>query len=132
MARWCTPAATHPVEQLTWFDRGGRALGTLGDAASYLSNFALSPDEHRVAVGLASGSPANRDIWIIDVARNVSSRLTFDPGSDLSPVWSPDGTRIAFQGDRSGKVSIRQQFVNRTAADEPLLEGSTSFQVGAA
>jgi Tol biopolymer transport system component len=116
------------TEQLTWFDRAGRALGTLGEAAPYLS-IALAPDEHRVAVGLASGSPANRDIWIIDVARNVSSRLTFDPGSDLFPVWSPDGKRIAFQGDRSGKFSLRQQFVNRTAADEPLLEGSTSFQL---
>ena len=67
------------TEQLTWIDRGGRAIGTVGEAALYLS-LALSPDEHRVAVGLGSGSPANRDIWIIDVARNVLSRLTFDPG----------------------------------------------------
>jgi eukaryotic-like serine/threonine-protein kinase len=117
------------TEQLTWFDRGGRALGTLGEAAPYLS-VALSPDAHRVAVGLASGSPANRDIWIIDVARGVPSRLTFDPGSDLSPVWSPDGTRIAFLGNRSGKVALRQQVIDRTAADEVLVEGSSSFPMG--
>jgi Tol biopolymer transport system component len=117
------------VEQLTWFDRGGRTLATVGDAAPYLS-LALSPDERRVAVGLGMGSPANRDIWIIDVARGVPSRLTFDPGSDLSPVWSPDSTRIAFLGNRSGKVSLRQQLIDRTAADEPLLEGSRSFPMG--
>ncbi len=111
------------IEQLTWFDRGGRTLATVGDAAPYLS-LALSPDEHRVAVGLGTGSPANRDIWIIDVARGVRSRLTFDPGYDLSPVWSPDGMRIAFMGTRSGKFSLRQQLIDRTAADELLLESS--------
>ena len=91
--------------QLTWFDRAGRALGTLGEAAPYI-NLALSPDERRVAVALGTGSPENRDIWIIDIARNVRSRLTFDPGTDASPVWSPDGTRIAFEGQRSGKVLL--------------------------
>ena len=56
------------------------------------------------------------DIWIIDIARNVRSRLTFDPGRDVSPVWSPDGTRIAFQSTRSGKpVALRQTLINGTA-----------------
>ena len=124
MARWCTPVTTHwRHTQLTWFDRAGRALGTLGEAAPYI-NLALSPDERRVAVALGTGSPENLDIWIIDIARNVRSRLTVDPGADGSPVWSPDGTRIAFGGQRSGKVSLRQKLINGTAADESLLEGS--------
>jgi Tol biopolymer transport system component len=111
--------------QLTWFDRAGRALATLGEAARY-ENFALSPDERRVAVTLGTGSPNNRDIWIIDIARNVRSRLTVDPGTDGSPVWSPDGTRIAFEGSRSGTFSLRQQLINGTAADEELFDGSDS------
>ena len=57
----------------------------------------------RVAVALATGTPDNVDIWIIDIARNIRSRLTIDPGSDTSPVWSPDGTHIAFQASRPGK-----------------------------
>ena len=69
------------AQQLTWFDRAGRALATLGEAAPYI-NLALSPDERRVAVALGTGSPENLDIWIIDIARNVRSRLTFDPGTD--------------------------------------------------
>ena len=109
--------------RLTWLDRAGRALATLGEAARYI-NLALSPDERRVAVALATGSPENIDIWIIDIPRNVRSRLTVDPGTDGSPVWSQDGTRIAFVGQRSGKVSLRQQLINGTAADESLLEGS--------
>ena len=115
------------AERLTWLDRTGRAVATVGDAAPYLS-LALSPDERRVAVGLATGSPLNRDIWIIDIARNVPSRWTFDPGTDESPVWSPDGTRIAFQRQRSGKVSLRQQLITRTA-DESLLDDPSSLQI---
>jgi eukaryotic-like serine/threonine-protein kinase len=117
------------AEQLTWLDRGGRALATVGDPAPYLS-LALSPDERRIAVGLGTGTPANRDIWIIDIARNVSSRWTFDAGTDESPVWSPDGTRIAFQGQRSGKVSLRQQLISGTAADESLLDDPSDLSLG--
>jgi len=111
--------------QLTWFDRAGRVLATLGETARYV-NLALSPDERRVAASLGSGSPENVDIWIIDIARNVRSRLTSDPGADTAPVWSPDGTRIAFAGERSGKLSVRQKVIDGTAADEALLEASNN------
>jgi eukaryotic-like serine/threonine-protein kinase len=75
----------------------------------------------------SSPEAQNRDVWIIDIARNVPSRQTFDPGIDTSPVWSPDGTRIAFAGSRSGKFTLRQKLVNGTAADEVLLEESRNI-----
>ena len=110
--------------QLTWFDRTGRALSTVGDSAPYV-NLALSPDERRVAVAL--GTPDNTDIWIIDLARDVRSRLTFDPGLDRSPVWSPDGSRIAFEGSRSGSLTLRQRSISGTTPEESLLEGLGTF-----
>ena len=116
------------AQQLTWFDRAGRAVGKLGEPAQY-NSLALSPDQRRVAVGLGTGTQDNRDIWIIDIARDLRTRLTFDPGSDAWPVWSPDGTRLAFAGQRSGKISLRQQSTNGTAADELLLESSGDFVV---
>jgi hypothetical protein len=97
-----------------------KATGTLSDVASYFS-LALSPDERQVAVVLISGSPENRDVYVVDVARDQSMRLTTDPGFDFSPVWSPDGLRIAFEGQRSGRVFIREKQVLGTAPDEPLL-----------
>ena len=51
-------------QQLIWFDRAGKTLGTLGSAAADI-HLALSPDEKQVAVGLRTGSPQNLDIWTI-------------------------------------------------------------------
>ena len=56
--------------QLTWFDRAGKTLGTLGDGWVD-ANLSLSPDERQVAVALRRASPENLDIWTIDIARNL-------------------------------------------------------------
>jgi Tol biopolymer transport system component len=112
--------------QLTWFDRAGVALGTLGEAGPYI-NPALSPDERRVAVTLGTRNPPRLDIWIIDIARNVRSLLIADPNFDAFPVWSPDGTRIAFEDRREGKVSLRQRLSNGAAADQLLVEATGSI-----
>jgi eukaryotic-like serine/threonine-protein kinase len=120
-------AIANAARQLTWFDRAGRVLGTLGDAAPY-SGLALSPAEDLVAVTLETGRPENVDIWLIDIDRNVRSRLTVHPGREVSPVWSPDGARIAFQSSRSREpIAMRQISRNGTGADELLLEGPGSF-----
>jgi Tol biopolymer transport system component len=41
----------------------------------------------------------NRDIWLIDTERGLPTRFTFDAGRDAAPVWSPDGSKIAWQGN---------------------------------
>ncbi len=38
----------------------------------------------------------NEDLWIIDIVRGTSSRITFNTGPDVTPLWSPDGQQIAF------------------------------------
>ena len=106
--------------RLSWFDRSGKAIGTLGDPATYL-NLALSPDERRVAVTLAGGSPPNRDIWVIDVARGVISKLTSDPADEGFPIWSPDNSRVAFQSLRAGVYGLRSMPAAGTVSDELLL-----------
>lgn len=84
------------ANRLIWFDRSGKRVGELGDPAPY-RNPRLSPDGKRLAVELVDGS-GNRDIWIIDLARRVPVRFTFDPGRDASPVWSANGQQIVWQG----------------------------------
>ncbi len=64
------PGGSVNPHQLTWFDRAGKTLGTLGEGGVDV-NLSLSPDERQVAVALRSGSPENLDIWTIDIARNL-------------------------------------------------------------
>jgi dipeptidyl aminopeptidase/acylaminoacyl peptidase len=88
---------------LTWLDQQGHPAGKLGDSGEY-SAPAISPDGNRIAVAI--GPEATRDIWILDVARDRSARLTFDPARHDFPVWSRDGKYIAFSSNRSGQGDI--------------------------
>src|SRR6185295_4088813 len=85
--------------QHTWFDREGKATGTFGELNND-SNMRLSPDGTRAAERDA-GQAVRGDIWLLDFARGVRSRLTFRQNLGSTPVWSPDGSRIAFSAGDS-------------------------------
>jgi eukaryotic-like serine/threonine-protein kinase len=105
--------------QLTWFDRSGKDVGTLGAPdENDLNNPSFSPDSRRaVVIRTVQGNP---DIWVIDGVR--ATRLTFDAASDVYPVWSADGTRIVFDSNRKGFRDLYQKFANGAGSDELLLE----------
>jgi serine/threonine-protein kinase len=65
------------------------------------AEFSLSPDGRHIAARL--WAVANDDIWVYDLAVGTPQRLTFEPLDEISPVWTPDGKRIAF-GTRTGKI----------------------------
>jgi dipeptidyl aminopeptidase/acylaminoacyl peptidase len=77
--------------QLTWFDRDGTAVGPVGTHSDGAS-LDLASDGQRVVIGRMVQGKA--DVWLID-AKGVSSRFTFGPGNNF-PVWTPDGSRVAF------------------------------------
>lgn len=112
--------------QLVWFDRSGKHLGTVGESADY-SNPSLAPDGKRLAVGIRDPKTTKRDIWLIDLARGVKSRFTFDPADDFNPVWSRDGSRLYFTSDRKGQRDIFQKRVN-AAEDEQLIYTSPEIK----
>src|SRR3990172_10433295 len=86
--------------QWVWMDRKGREMGALGAAG--LNFFpSLSPDEARVAISRWDRT-TNLDIWLIDLSRNTTERLTSDPDFEVSAVWSPDGEGIVFGSSKTG------------------------------
>lgn len=75
---------------------------------SLFSTRVLSPDGKRVVVDGVDGQ-GNRDIWLIELASGNLTRFTFDPGTDIFPIWSPDGTPIVFSSDREGPRNLYQK-----------------------
>jgi Tol biopolymer transport system component/predicted Ser/Thr protein kinase len=115
-------ADTGDDRQLTWFDREGRVTGTAGDRGPY-GSLQLSPDGTKAAVvpnvPLTTQLP-NNDIWIVDTTKGATSRLTFDPGSDTQPTWSPDGKWIAWQSRGIKESAFLRKAADGSGVDERL------------
>jgi len=81
-----------PDGTLVWVDRQGEARA-ITERRHRFRDPRLSPDGRRVAVGITG--PGGSDIWLHGIDRDVLTRLTFE-GSSSSPIWSPEGMRLAF------------------------------------
>ncbi len=103
--------------RLTWMDRTGRVLTSLADDADY-SNLELSRDERHLAVSATTTLAATtRDIYIVDLARRVRQRLTFDASDERSAVWTPDGRQLVYN---SKGLDLYRRSANFTGGDESL------------
>jgi Tol biopolymer transport system component len=109
--------------QLTWFDRQGKPLGTLGEP-DVVPTIAISPDDSAVALPRSDG-----DLWLYDVANGTRSRLTFDGKTNQLPVWSPDGSHLAFLSTREVTPRIYEKAINGMGQEEALDRASTGTRV---
>ncbi len=116
-------STTTANKQLTWFDHTGRQLGQVGEPANY-GDVELSPTADRAAVDTIANN--NRDVWMIDLARGVPSRITFDAAADWTPVWSPDGKRIVFASARNEGTHMYQKSSTGVGSEDLVLKNSSS------
>jgi serine/threonine-protein kinase len=84
---------------LDWLTRDGKTTPLMATPANW-GGVQIAPDSRRLAFSLADA--ANFDVWTYEAARDALTRLTFDPGSDRNPVWTPDGRRLVYSASRSG------------------------------
>jgi Tol biopolymer transport system component len=104
--------------QLIWTDRSGKQTGIVADKLTNLQTARISPQGDRIALQIDTGM---NDIWVLDVARNVRTRLTFGPVSNTFPVWSPDGKWISYTSDRNGHSNLYRKRSDGSGAEELLL-----------
>jgi len=100
-----------PGGRLTWFDRSGRSLNSLGPEG-YYADFRLSPDEKALAASMLDARTGTIDVWIYDLVRGSNNRVASGRSHlNATPIWSPDGGQFVYRGSR-GAV----EFFERSAA----------------
>jgi Tol biopolymer transport system component/predicted Ser/Thr protein kinase len=125
---------------LTHIDREGRELPAFNFTNVYYA-LNLSPDGKRVAATTATSTsgtgPApggyGLDISIYDIERDLRTRLTFGDGAHTTPVWSPDGTRIAYATVFPGAdAGANRLIIARAdgAGEETVLESRAEVWLG--
>ena len=83
-------------DQVVVRDRTGRVLKRI-DPKGGLQDLALSPDGGRLLWSQGNDSNSGLEVWVYDLARETSVRVTFT-GENDDAVWSPDGARVAWAG----------------------------------
>ena len=104
--------------QLVWMDRNGKLLSVAADKLQNLQFARLSPQGDRIALTIDSGM---NDVWSLDLARGVSTRLTFGPTGNTFPVWSPDGKWIAYSSLRASGSGIYRRPTDGSGSEQLLV-----------
>jgi len=91
--------------RIAWADRGGKLEPIAIPAAQY-NDLRISPDGSRMAV--LTGSSGSGDVWVYDLARLTSTRLTFNL-SNAAPVWSADGRTVFYSEIQPSGGSVLMQ-----------------------
>ena len=117
LGRLMARGARRSVQQLTIFDRRGNVVTRLGEVGSY-SQAAFSPDGSRIVVVKNDPDTDGRDIWTYDIATGKSTAITSDAPQDSAPIWSPDGTQIAYVSDRENTHGIFRRAANGSGTEE--------------
>jgi hypothetical protein len=119
------PAANNPQPRsLIWRDRSGSPVARV-EATGWYMGIDVAPDGRRFAVHRHEGSGGG-DNWVFDPSEDDLTlgrlqRLTFDATQEnASPIWSPDGTEIAFASLRDGQVGLYVKSADGTG-DERLV-----------
>jgi serine/threonine-protein kinase len=116
------PGSTAGDNVLVWVDRKG-GVETLGTPPRPYRGLRLSPDGERLAWhAFPQEETLVRDVWIYDIARSASTRLTFGEGPNVRPIWSPDGERIYFA--RGGAFDIFSKPADGSGEAEQLTAGA--------
>jgi Tol biopolymer transport system component/predicted Ser/Thr protein kinase len=108
------------VRRLTWLDRTGRELSTVGPPGLYM-HIAISPDGRRLLFDRARKGIGTPDVWSLDLERGTETPVTSDPDTEAMPVWLPGG-KVAYSAVRGNPPQLVRRDL-ATGKEEELLPG---------
>jgi Tol biopolymer transport system component/predicted Ser/Thr protein kinase len=122
------PPGYASLSEVALFRKDGTVAAELG-AASVIYRISLSPDGRRVVMDSYEEGVRNIDIWAYELGRGIKTRLSFERTPEFQPVWSPDGSRIAYTSPRNGRYHILTRPSSGTGTEEVAMESSVPVMV---
>jgi len=104
--------------QLTWYGREGQILGHAGESTPR-DEMSLSPDGTRVAEGRVDAK-GTWVVWMLDLARGVNTRLTFETAGAGNATWSPDCSQIIYAPGGGNSADLYRKPANGAGQGELL------------
>ncbi len=107
--------------KLVQLDNSGREIAHLGESKRYISPQLSPQGDHLAASVVEVGVSTSSDLWTLNLARGIWSRLTFEDGNVGSPVWSSDSRTIYYTSQLEGQATLFRRPATGTGEAETLL-----------
>ncbi len=116
------------LQQLTVFDRQGTVVSRVGEPGAY-AQATFSPDGSRLAVIKIDPDSDTQDVWAFDVATGKGTSITSDSAPDAAPIWSPDGSQIAYVSVRDNTHGVYRRSSSGKGVEETLYQHTTGASI---
>jgi Tol biopolymer transport system component len=108
---------------LEFFDRAGHVEPAIQNAANYMGP-RFSPDGQQILYAVPDSVTGMLDLWLYDISRRVSRRITFHPRDDFAGAITPDGTQLIFSSNRLGFPSLFMKPIDGSEEKSLISPGS--------
>ncbi len=105
--------------RLVWISRTTRAVTPIGEPARF-GSVLLSPDGTKVATEIWNDQTEGRDLYLIDLASGIPTRVTREAVDAIAGGWSQDG-RLVFARAVDSPPDLFIMPIDRPADAQPLL-----------
>jgi serine/threonine protein kinase/Tol biopolymer transport system component len=114
--------------QLVWIDpASGREVGTVDAPAGLYSALTIAPDGRHAAV-VKQESMNESAVWLVDLWRGGVTKFTSGRANDSQPVWSPDGSQLAFASNPNGRTAFYVKAIDGRSPERLLFDGGATFK----
>ncbi|GAC1491789.1 MAG: hypothetical protein NVS1B5_16750 [Gemmatimonadaceae bacterium] len=106
-----TRGAATEKQELVWVTRDGKAQPVDHDWQGTFGRPSLASDGRRLAISLRPNGSYDvnglaSDIWVKQLDRGPSIKLTLDGKTNYYPTWTPDGRSVTFSSNAAGSFDL--------------------------